>query len=272
MIIFSIFHWWRDKIRKCQYRVLHSHSMKGTPRGDVESNSISTNGVGDGLDDFERKPCPILDWSTIFVWPLVWDVLKELIWEISTSKKELNTIKTCLVDGFISCICVPLKISLDFVDRERPRGRVGGRNRDIGGSNQIKIRIFSLERVEISGTTHRPELEEDVWTVGMHCIYNLYHGEGQRGDFGCSRTGERGKNDVVWEGESTDLKRSEESRERHVSVKLVCWDVACRTGGLISYLLIRIFERSLPMTEDDSCIRTMNDQSANSQVTQEVRR
>jgi hypothetical protein len=88
--------------------------------------------------------------------------LKELVWEISTSEKELDTIETGLVDGFSGCIGIPLDISFDFIDRERARDRVGGRHGDTRGSDHIKIRIFGLEQVKVGGTADRPKLEEDV--------------------------------------------------------------------------------------------------------------
>ena len=74
----------RNELGKSRFRVLHSHSAKGTPRGDTECNSTLTDGVGDGHDDFEN-----LVRFTVFVWSLAWDVLEVFTCEkIMTQRAE----------------------------------------------------------------------------------------------------------------------------------------------------------------------------------------
>jgi hypothetical protein len=87
----------RDKVGKGRFRVFHPHSLPRIPRGDAESDSVFSNGLGDGFDDFEWEPGPVLDRSTVFVCPLVRDVLKELIWEVSVGEVELDSVESGLL-------------------------------------------------------------------------------------------------------------------------------------------------------------------------------
>ena len=78
----------RDEVGKGRFGVLHLHSLPGVPGGDTESDSVFANGVGDGFDDFEREPGTVLNRSTIFICPLIRDVLEELVWEISVGEES----------------------------------------------------------------------------------------------------------------------------------------------------------------------------------------
>jgi len=98
----------RDEVGESRFRVLHSHSLPGIPRGDTESDSVFTNGVGDGFDDFQREPGTVLNRSTVFVGPLVGDVLEELVREVSVGEVELDTVESGLVDGFVGSGSIPL--------------------------------------------------------------------------------------------------------------------------------------------------------------------
>jgi hypothetical protein len=113
----------RDEVGEGRFRVLHPHSLPGIPRGDTESDSVFANGVGDGFEDFEREPGTVLNRSTVFVRPLVRDVLEELVWEVSVGEVELDPIESGLVDGLVGGSGVPLDVGVDFFDCQRTRGR-----------------------------------------------------------------------------------------------------------------------------------------------------
>jgi len=152
----------RDEVGESRFRVLHSHSLPGIPRGDPESDSIFANGVGDGFDDFQRESGTVLNRSTVFVGPLVGDVLEELVWEVSVGEVELDAVESGLVDGFVGSGSVPLRIGLDFFDRHRAWGLVGRGDGDGGWADEFEARVLGLEQLRVRGTTERPKLEEDV--------------------------------------------------------------------------------------------------------------
>jgi len=109
----------RDEAGEGRFWVLHSHSLPGIPRGDTESDSVFANGVGDGFDDLKREPGTVLNRSTVFVRPVVRDILEELVWEVSVSKMELDAVESCLVDSPVGSSSVPIGIGLDPFDRQR---------------------------------------------------------------------------------------------------------------------------------------------------------
>jgi len=132
----------RDKVGESRFRVLHSHSLPGIPRGDTESDPIFANGVGDGFDDFEREPGTVLNRSTVCVGPLVRHILEELVWEVSVGKVKLDTVESGLVDSSVSSSGVPLGIGLDFFDRQRTWRLVGRRDRDGGWADKFEAGVL----------------------------------------------------------------------------------------------------------------------------------
>jgi len=135
----------RDEVGESRFRVLHSHSLPGIPRGDTESDSVFADGLRDSFDDFEREPGTVLNRSTVFVRPLVRDILEELVWEVSVGKVELDAVESGLVDSPVGGGSVPLGIGLDFFDRQRTWGRVGGRDRDGGWADEFETGVLGLE-------------------------------------------------------------------------------------------------------------------------------
>ena len=107
----------RDKVGEGRSRVFHPHSRKRIPGRDAESNSVLANNLGDRLDDFEREPGPVFNRPTIFVRPLVRNVLKKLIWEVSVGEVKLDSVESGPVNRLVSCVSVPLDVSLDFARR-----------------------------------------------------------------------------------------------------------------------------------------------------------
>ena len=150
----------RDQVGEGWLRVLHLHSLPGVPRRDPEPDSVFANGVGDGFDDFEREPGTILNRSTVFVCPLVRDVLKELVWEESVGEVELDAVESGPVDGLVGGNGVPLDVGLDLFDRQRTRSRVGGGYGDGRWANQFDA--LGLGFFGVRGATEGPKLEEDV--------------------------------------------------------------------------------------------------------------
>ena len=167
----------RDEVGEVRFRILHSHSLPRIPGGDTESDSVFANGAGDGLDDFEGEPGAVLDRSTVFVCPLVRDVLQELVWEVSVGEMELDTVESGLVDSLVSGIGVPLDVGLDFFDRHGTWGRVGRGHRDGGWTDKFEAGVLRLEQLKVRGAAESPKLEEDVRAVGVDSIYNLWEGE-----------------------------------------------------------------------------------------------
>ena len=135
----------RDKVGEGRLRVFHPHSLPGIPGGDAESDPILADCVGDGFDDLKWEPGTVLNRSTVFVCPLVRDILKELVWEVSVGEMELNSVESGLVDGFIGGVGVPLDVCFDLFDCQRTRGRVGRRNRDGGCADKFKAGVLRLE-------------------------------------------------------------------------------------------------------------------------------
>ena len=107
----------RDEVGESRLRVLHPHSLPAIPRRDTESDSVFANGIRDSFDYFEREPGTILNRSTVFVCPLVRDILQELVWEVAVGEVELDAVESCPVDGFIRSGSVPPGVGLDFFDR-----------------------------------------------------------------------------------------------------------------------------------------------------------
>ena len=152
----------RDKVGKGWFRVFHLHSLPGIPGGDAESDSIFANGLGDGFDDFEWEPGTVLNRSTVFVCPLVRNVLEELVWEVSVGEMKLNSVESGLVDGAVGGVGVPLSVGLDLFDCQRARGRVGRRHGDSRCADKFKTGVLGLEQLKLRGATESPKLEEDV--------------------------------------------------------------------------------------------------------------
>ena len=135
----------RDKVGEGRFRVFHPHPLPGVPRGDAEPDSIFSNGVGDGFEDFKWEPGTVLNRSTVFVCPLVGDVLEELIWEVSVGEVELDSVESSPVDGPISRICVPLHVGFDLFDCQRTRDRVGRGHRYGGCTDKFEAGVLGLE-------------------------------------------------------------------------------------------------------------------------------
>ena len=134
-----------DEVGEGWFRVFHLQSLPGTPRGDAESDAIFADDIGDGLDDFEWESGTVLNGPAVLVCPLVGNVLKELVWEISVSEVELDSVKSGLVNGFIGGIGVPLHATFDLFDRQRTRGRMGRADGDSGWADKFKTWVFRLE-------------------------------------------------------------------------------------------------------------------------------
>ena len=163
----------RHKVGEGRSRILHPHPLEGVPGGNPESNPVLADRLGYGLDDLEREPGPILHRSPVFVRPLVRDVLKELIWEISVGEVKLYPVESGLVDGPVGGVDVPLDVSIDFVGRHRTRNGVRGGYRDGRRADDFGVGVLGLEQFELCGATVGPELNEDVRTVGVDGIYDL---------------------------------------------------------------------------------------------------
>ena len=161
----------RDQVGEGWLRVIHLHSLPGVPRRDSEPDSVFANGVGDGFDDFEREPGTILNRSTVFVCPLVRDVLQELVWEESVGEVELDAVESGPVDGLVGGNGVPLDVGLDLFDRQRTRSRVGRGYGDGRWANQ-----FDALALASSGSAVRPRVqswrkmyEPFAWTLSTIC-------------------------------------------------------------------------------------------------------
>ena len=152
----------RDEVGEGWLCVLHSHPLPGIPGGNAECETVFTDGLGDRFDDFEWEPSAVLNRSSVFVRPLVRDVLEELIWEVSVGEMELDSVKSSPVDSSISGVGVPLNVSLDFVNGQRTGSGIGRGNGDGGCANEFKVGVLGLEQFDVCGTTEGPKLEEDV--------------------------------------------------------------------------------------------------------------
>jgi hypothetical protein len=151
-----------DKVGEGRFRVFHPHSLPGTPGGDAESDAIFAGDLDDGLEDLKWEPGTVLDRSTIFVCPLVRNVLEELVQKVSVAKMDFNSVKPSLVDGFVGGVCVPLDVGSHLFDCHGARGRVGRGHGDGGRADQFKAGVLGLEQVNVCGSTESPKLEEDV--------------------------------------------------------------------------------------------------------------
>ena len=120
------------------------------------------DGLGDGFEDFEREPGTVLDRSTVFVRPLVRNVLKELVGEVSVGGMELDSVEPGLIDSSVCGVGVPLHVCFDLFDRQRTRGRVGRGEGDGGRADQFEAGVVGLEQFEVCGAAEGPKLEEDV--------------------------------------------------------------------------------------------------------------
>jgi hypothetical protein len=93
---------------------------------------------------------------------LVRDVLEELVREVSVGEVELDSVESCLIDGFVGSSGMPLDVGVDFFDRQRTRGRVGRGHGDGGWADQFEARILGFEQFDVRGATESPKLEKDV--------------------------------------------------------------------------------------------------------------
>ena len=164
----------RNEVAESRFRVLHSHSLPGIPGGDAESDLVFANEVADSFDDFEREPGTVLNRSTVFVCPLVRDVLEKLVWEIPVGKVELDAVESSLVNGPVGCGGIPLDVSLDFFNRHWTWGVVGRGDGDSGWGDVFEAGVLRLEQLRVCGATESPKLEEDVRAIGVDCVYNLW--------------------------------------------------------------------------------------------------
>jgi hypothetical protein len=135
----------RDQVGEGRFRVCHPHSLPGIPRGDTESDPIFTNGVDDCFHDLEREPGTVLSRSTIFVRPLVRNVLEELVWEVSVGEMELDAVESSLIDGLVGGSGVPLDVGADFFDRQRTGSRVGRGHGDGGCADEFEAGVLGFE-------------------------------------------------------------------------------------------------------------------------------
>ena len=106
--------------------------MLGAPRGDTESDSVFADDVGGDFHDFEREHGTVLNRSTVFVCPLVRDVLEELVWEVSVGEVEFDAVESGSFADFACSNSVPPDVGLDLFDCQRTRGRAGRRHGDNG--------------------------------------------------------------------------------------------------------------------------------------------
>ena len=167
----------RDEVGEGRFGVFHLHSLPSVPGGDTESDSVLANSVRDGLDDFERESGTVLNRSTVFICPLVRDVLKELVWEISVGEVKLDAVESSPVDGFIGGDGMPLDVGLDLLDCQRARGRTGRRHGDGGSANKFETGVFGLEEFNVRAATESPKLEVDIRAISVDRIDNLQDGE-----------------------------------------------------------------------------------------------
>ena len=167
----------KDEVAERRFRALHSHSLPGIPRGDTESDSVFANDVADSFDDFEREPGTVLNRSTVFVSPLVGDVLEELVWEVSVGEVELDAVESGLVDGFVGGGGIPLDVGLDLFNRHRTWGRIGRGDGDGRWADEFEAWVLRLESLRVCGAAESQKLEEDVRAVGVNRVYNLRNRE-----------------------------------------------------------------------------------------------
>ena len=163
----------RDEVGEGWFRVLHLHSLEGIPRRDAESDTIFTDDLGNCFDDFEWEPCTVLNGSTVLVGPLVGDVPKELIREVTVGEVKFDSIESGLVDCFVGSISVPLDVGFDFIDGQRTRSWVRRGDGNCGCADEFKVGIFGFKRFNVCGATKSPKLEEDVRAICVYCIYDL---------------------------------------------------------------------------------------------------
>lgn len=81
-----------NKVRELRYRILHLHTLEGTPRRESKANLFLTNSINDRLCDFESEATSIFNTSTPFVIALVACVLGELINEVALESKSVMLI------------------------------------------------------------------------------------------------------------------------------------------------------------------------------------
>ena len=113
-----------------------------------------TDSLGDGFEDFEREPGTVLDRSAVFVCPLVRDVLKELVWEVSIGEMELDSVESGLVDGLVGSVGVPLNVGLI---PSTVRGRGVGSEREMGIADAPTNSNLGSSDLSSSGSVARPK-------------------------------------------------------------------------------------------------------------------
>ena len=109
----------------------HVRGSKGR-HGIRLGESVFADDVSGDFHDFEREHGTVLNRSTVFVCPLVRDVLEELVWEVSVGEVEFDAVESGSVADFACSNSVPPYVGLDLFDCQRTRGRAGRRHGDNG--------------------------------------------------------------------------------------------------------------------------------------------
>lgn len=92
------------------------HTTKCSPRTESDADLFSSNLLNYCIDDLQCEPGPVLDRATIFICPLIADILQELIDQIAICAMYFNSVKAGTVDGIGGSSRVSLYVFLDFCE------------------------------------------------------------------------------------------------------------------------------------------------------------
>lgn len=84
------------------------------PRAYAEGCSLNANSLDHGVNDFERKACPVLDAPAVCICPMIAHILGELVDEIAVCSVDLDPVKPSFVDGIGRRRSVKCWILLNF--------------------------------------------------------------------------------------------------------------------------------------------------------------
>jgi hypothetical protein len=150
--------------------VLHLHALEAAEWGETDTSLVSTNGLDNGLGDFETEAGTVLDATAPSVGALVAGVLGELINQVSVGTVDLNSVKAgsdCVL-GSSGIVCNKL---LDLLLGQglwdwRLVVHWSGARRD-------QLVAVTLEDIWVTSTAKGPKLAPDEAAPGVDSISDL---------------------------------------------------------------------------------------------------
>ena len=88
--------------------------MHSTPRTESDSSPVLANRFGNGLQNLQSKPRPILNGPTVLVRSLIRHILHELVNQVPIRTVNHDAVKSSLVHSDLSRPLEPLDVLLDL--------------------------------------------------------------------------------------------------------------------------------------------------------------